>query len=161
MASHHLRRWPSRIPLRVLKIILNFWPPYLGAGIKIKNISADFHYIKVIMKLRWYNKNLVGTHYGGSIYSMADGFFMLMLIKILGENYIVWDKAARIEFKKPGRGMLHAVFQFSEEEIAHIQQQAKAQKKYIFDRTVNILNQQGEVVASVVKTLYVQYKSSD
>src|SRR5580700_939402 len=160
MASHHLRRWPSRIPLRLLKIILNIWPPYLGAGIKVKTISADFRYIEVIMKLRWYNKNLVGTHYGGSIYSMADAFYMIMLIKNLGKDYIVWDKAAHIEFKKPGRGVLHAIFKFSEEDIAHIKHQAKVHQKYIFDRAVDILNEQGEVVASVVKTLYVQCKKS-
>jgi len=146
--------------LNSFRHIVNLWPPLLGAGIKIEKISEDFRFISVSLKLKWFNKNYVGTHYGGSIYSMTDPFYMLMLIKNLGDNYIVWDKAAYIDFKKPGRGKLHAKFIFTAEELADIQKKADANEKYIFDKPVDIYDEQNEIVASVVKTLYVKRKNT-
>ena len=72
---------------------LNLYPPYWGTGIFVKKISPDFREIIVQMKMTWYNRNYVNTHFGGSLYSMTDPFFMLMLMQILGKEYIVWDKA--------------------------------------------------------------------
>ncbi|MBX3709130.1 MAG: DUF4442 domain-containing protein [Gammaproteobacteria bacterium] len=143
----------------MLRMFINLWPPYWGTGIHINKMTKDFRYIEVSMKLRWYNKNYVGTHFGGSMYAMTDPFYMLMLIKNLGEDYIIWDKASCIEFKKPGKGTLRAIFQFSEEEIHSIRNQANQNEKFIFDRSVDLINQDGVVVATVVKTLYVRKKS--
>src|SRR5262245_27852711 len=81
---------------------LRLYPPFLGAGIRVVRIADDFLTIEVKMRLRFWNKTGVGTHFGGSLYSMCDPFFMLMLIKTLGPNYLVWDKAASIRFKRPG-----------------------------------------------------------
>jgi hypothetical protein len=105
---------------RHARALLNIWPPFLGAGIHIRRLAADWKEIDVEMKLRWWNANYVGTHYGGSLYSMADPFFMVMLIENLGNDYIVWDKAASIRFKKPGRGKMTASFRLSEEQIQEI-----------------------------------------
>ncbi len=84
----------------------NIWPPYFGAGIRIEHVNEDFRYVRVALKRSWYNSNYVGTQFGGSMYSMTDPFFMLILINNLGKDYIVWDKAARIEFIKPGKKSL-------------------------------------------------------
>jgi hypothetical protein len=91
---------------RYIGILLNVWPPFLGAGIRVNRFQPDWKGIEVEMKLRRWNSNYVGTHYGGSLYSMADPFYMLMLIENLGSDYIVWDKSATIRFKKPGKGRL-------------------------------------------------------
>ena len=80
--SHALRRW------------INLWPPFLGAGIRVKRIAPDMKAVDVEMKLRWWNANYVGTHFGGSLFAMTDAFYMLMLMANLGGDYIVWDKAA-------------------------------------------------------------------
>lgn len=158
MPSQNDRQWMKRSPAWLLKLILYFYPPYLGTGFHLKTISPDFRFIEVTLKLHWYNKNIVGTHFGGSIFSMSDPFYVVMLLKNLGEDYIVWDKAAYIEFKKPGRGTLRAIFTLSEEEIQDIRLQADTQGKYVFDRTVNILDKENVVVATVVKTLFVAKK---
>ena len=78
--------------------LINYYPPYLGAGIKVRNISDDFSTIDVVMKMRWWNKNLFGTHFGGSLSSMTDPFFVFILMMNLGKSYIVWDKSSKIEF---------------------------------------------------------------
>lgn len=159
MASQYSRRWPDRLPAWLFKFFINIWPPYLGTGISVKKITPDFKHVEVTIKMHWYCKNLVGTHFGGSMYAMTDPFYMLILLKNLGRDYIVWDKAASIEFKKPGRGILRAIFEFSDEEIQAIRQQADTNEKFVFDKKVDLINQENVVVASVVKTLYVRRKT--
>ena len=155
-----IKKWLAKSS-NTLRIGINLWPPFLGAGIKILSISSDFREVKVVLKLRWYNTNYVGTHFGGSMFAMTDPFYMLILIQNLGKDYIVWDKAAQIQFKKPGRGKLSATFTFSLEEIDAVKHQADNNEKYIFDRSVDIFNEQGEVVATVTRTLYVKRKNEE
>jgi len=87
---------------RLFKFLLNIYPPYIGAGIRIRKVAPDFREIVVQMRLRWYNRNYFNTHFGGSLYAMVDPFYCLMLVQVLGKDYIVWDQAATIEFKNPG-----------------------------------------------------------
>jgi Domain of unknown function (DUF4442) len=142
-----------------LKRRIRFYPPYLGAGVRIRHISDDFLTVKVEMPLRFYNKNAVGTHFGGSLYSMCDPFFMLMLINILGKDYIVWDKAATIRFKKPGKGVVKATFSISPERIAEIRAVADTQGKVEPMFQVVITDSEGAVVAEIDKLLYIRKKA--
>jgi hypothetical protein len=112
------------------------------------------------MKMRWYNRNYVGTHFGGSIYAMTDPFYMLMLIRILGKAYVVWDKSASIEFIKPGTGTLTAEFHISKSLIDQIVTQTAGGEKYLPNLPVEIKDQNGHSVARVIKTLYIRKKSS-
>ena len=139
---------------------INFYPPYLGAGVSVTRISNDFREVEVEMPLRFYNQNYVGTHFGGSLYSMVDPFYMLMLINILGPDYIVWDKAATIRFKKPGKGVMKAAFHLSEEQIAEIRRAADTQPKVEPQFQVIIKDAEGSVVAEVDKLLYVKKKEN-
>lgn len=143
-----------------LKRTIRFYPPYLGAGVRVTHVSDDFRTVNVEMPLRFYNKNYVGTHFGGSLYSMCDPFYMLMLINILGPDYIVWDKAASIRFKKPGKGLVKAMFHISEEKIAEIRTAADTQEKVEPRFQVEITDSDGNVVADVEKLLYVRRKNS-
>ncbi len=152
------RTWLDKLPIWFLRFLINTWPPFLGAAIHVTKISSDFRYIEVSMKLRWYNQNYVATHFGGSMFSMVDAFHMLMLLKNLGKNYIIWDKAAHIEFKKIAHGKIHAIFQVSEEELETIRHHADQNGKYVFDKSVNIIDEAGDTVATVIKTLYVRRK---
>ncbi|HKV92586.1 MAG TPA: DUF4442 domain-containing protein [Candidatus Angelobacter sp.] len=137
---------------------INFYPPYLGAGVRVTRISDDFRDVEVEMPLRFYNRNYVGTHFGGSLYSMVDPFYMLMLMNILGPAYIVWDKAASIRFKKPGKGVMKASFHLSEEQIAAIRSAADTQPKVEPQFQVVVKDAEGNVVAEIDKLLYVRKK---
>jgi len=143
---------------RKLRRFIRLYPPYLGAGVRVTHIAADFRRIEVEMPLRFYNRNYVGTHFGGSLYSMVDPFYMLMLINILGPDYIVWDKAAAIRFKKPGKGVMKATFELTEEEIAEIRDAAETQPKVEPQFQVLVKDAEGNVVAEVDKLLYVKKK---
>ena len=83
--------------------MLNLYPPYLGAGVKVTHISEDWRELRVSMSLRWFNRNAVGTHFGGSLYAMVDPHLMLLLIRLLGEKYWVWDQSAAIDFIKASK----------------------------------------------------------
>jgi hypothetical protein len=144
---------------RKLRRFIRLYPPYLGAGVRVTHIAADFRRIEVEMPLRFYNRNYVGTHFGGSLYSMVDPFYMLMLINILGPDYIVWDKAANIRFKKPGKGVMKATFELTEEKIAEIRAAAETQPKVEPLFQVLIKDEEDNVVAEVDKLLYVKKKS--
>jgi hypothetical protein len=145
---------------RHMRVFLNIWPPLLGAGIRIRRFTPDWKEIDVEMKLRWWNRNYVGTHYGGSLYSMADPFFMLMLIENLGKDYIVWDKSASIRFKKPGRGMVFAKFRVSDEQISEIKLALNSQEKIERTFGVEVKDESGIVIAQVEKLLHFRKKGT-
>jgi Domain of unknown function (DUF4442) len=147
-------RTPLKSPMRML---LNIWPPFLGAGIRVR-LASDWKEIDVEMKLRWWNRNYVGTHYGGSLYSMTDPFFMVMLIENLGKDYIVWDKAASIRFRKPGRGTVSASFRLSDEQIGEIRQALNSQEKIERVFKAEVKDQSG-VVAEVEKLVHVRRRN--
>jgi hypothetical protein len=160
MALHLLRRFRDKMPEGFLRTIINLWPPLLGAGIKIKSFTPDYRSIDVILKLHWYNKNYVGTHFGGSIFAMTDPFYMLMLIKNLGDDYIVWDKAAQIDFKKPGRSTLIAHFVMTEDILQKVRDNTSQNQKYVFDLPIDVFDADDVVVATVIRTLYVRRKEA-
>lgn len=145
---------------RHMRTFMNLWPPFLGAGIRVTRLQPDWRAIDVEMKLRFWNANFVGTHYGGSLYSMADPFYMLMLIENLGRDYIVWDKSASIRFRKPGKGNMRASFRLTEEQIETIRQQLETQEKVEPGFLVEVKDENGELVAEVQKLLHVRKKSS-
>ena len=141
-----------------MRWLLNLYPPYLGAGVRVRHIAGDFREIVVEMPLRWYNRNYVGTHFGGSLYSMVDPFYMLMLIQVLGSNYVVWDQAAEIVFEKPGRGRVRAHFRLRDEEVDAIRRATETGAPHRPEFEVTVEDEAGEVVARVRKTLYVRRK---
>ena len=136
--------------------LINFYPPFLGAGIHVLHHQSDEHTINVRMRLTRLNLNVVGTHFGGSLYAMCDPWFMLILMQQLGREYIVWDKAASIQFLKPGRGTVTATFHVPPEAIEELRAQADAGEKIEPVFTVDVVGGQGEVVAKVEKRLYVR-----
>ena len=148
----------SRWAQRNLDRLMNLYPPYLGAGIRISEMAEDMRYIRVEMPLRFYNRNYVGTHYGGSLYSMCDPFYMLMLLHNLGSDYIVWDRQASIEFKKPGRTTVSAQFDLTQRRIDEIRNAADEQGKTEPQFQIEIVDAEGDVVAIVDKVVYVRRK---
>lgn len=143
---------------KALKFGMNLWPPFLGAGIRVKHIAADYREIIVSMKLRWYNRNYIGTHFGGSLAAMTDPFYMLMLIHILGSDYTVWDKSSTIDFIAPGRGTVTAHFTLNDDQLAEIQEKTSTGEPYLPKFSVDIVNESGEVIATVEKKLYIRKK---
>jgi acyl-coenzyme A thioesterase PaaI-like protein len=143
---------------RLLRWGMNFWPPFRGAGIRVRHIAGDWSEVRVELRAGRIRRNFVGTHYGGSLFSMTDPFYALMLIHRLGERYLVWDQAASIDFVSPGRGAVAAAFSLTEERIREIEQQAAAGQKVLPQFDVEVRDEAGALVARVRKTLYVRLK---
>ena len=143
---------------QVLRFI-RFWPPYWAAGIRVHDFSEDLTRIRVSMRLSRRNTNYVGTHFGGNLYSMCDPWYMFILLEHLGSDFIVWDKAAEIEFITPGKGTVTAEFAISLTEIQELKTQLQSQPKLLPIFSTKVLDETGRTVARVRKTLYVKRKA--
>lgn len=143
---------------RVLRFGMNLWPPFLGAGIRVRSIDPDWSEVVVTLRQGLLNRNYVGTHYGGSLFSMTDPFYALMLMHLLGERYLVWDMAASIEFVSPGRGTVTARFVLPPERVDEIRAGAASGAKVLPAFDVDVRDAAGGLVARVHKVLYVRLK---
>ena len=143
---------------RLFRLLMNAYPPYLFTGIRVDRVSRDFSAVDVSMRLRWYNRNAVGTQFGGSLYAMADPFLMLMAMRQIGSDYIVWDQSAQIDFIAPGRGTVHASFRLPAQEIARLRGASANGQALRPQYVVDITDDAGKLVARVTKTLYVRRK---
>lgn len=144
--------------VRWLRWLINIYPPLLGAGVRVRSISPDMRQINVSMPLRWYNRNYVGVQYGGSLCSMIDPFYMLMLVEILGPDYIVWDKSVDMEFVAPGRGEVFAEFYVDDALLERVRSATATGEKYLPVLPVTIVDGAGNVIAKAQKTLYIRRK---
>jgi Domain of unknown function (DUF4442) len=147
-----------RFSARQLQTGMKWWPPFLGAGIRVRSLSEDFRDAVVELKLGRLNRNYVGTHFGGSLYAMTDPFFMIMLLHNLGGDYLVWDKSGSIEYIAPGRGTVSAHFHLSERRIGEIRAEAAGGGKIFPEFEVNVKDAAGDIIARVRKVLYVRLK---
>jgi acyl-coenzyme A thioesterase PaaI-like protein len=147
-----------QISARWLRWGMNLWPPFLGAGIRVRHIAPDFRDITVEMPLRFYNRNYVGTHFGGSLFAMTDPFFMLMVVRNLAHDYLVWDKAASIDFIAPGRGCVRSRFLLTDADLAQIRTRTADGDKHLHLFKVDVTDAEGLVVARVEKIVYIRRK---
>lgn len=141
-----------------LRRLVNLWPPFLGAGIRIRHIAPDMKAVDVEMKLRFWNANYVGTHFGGSLFAMTDPFYMLMLMANLGSDYIVWDKASSIRYRRPGKGTVRAEFRLNDAQLDDIREKLKTLPKYEPVFSAEVKDLQGTVIAEIEKVLHVRKK---
>ncbi|MFG0833561.1 DUF4442 domain-containing protein [Aeromonas bivalvium] len=137
---------------------LNAWPPFWGAGIKIETLSDDFRFCRVTLKSRWWNKNANRTQFGGSMFAMTDPIYPLMLMGYFKNHYYVWDKAGSINYIKPGKGKLIAEFNLTEAKLTEIAAATRQGDKHFPEFDVLVLDQKGELVAEIRRTLYVRQR---
>lgn len=142
-----------------IRRLMNLWSPFRGAGIRVREIAPDFRTVTVELRSRMFNRNYVGTHFGGSLYAMADPFFMVMLLNILGRDYVVWDKAGTVRYLKPARGTVTARFHIDDEALARVREATANGEKHEPTFRVDIVDADGVVVADVEKTLHIRRKA--
>lgn len=146
-------------PANIYKYGFNWSPMYRRTTAKLIEVSDDLHFVKIRLKLNWKNRNYAGSIFGGSMLSATDPIYMIQLIQILGEDYVVWDKAVTAKYKRPGKGTIYGEFVFSAEEINALKQKLKTEQEVNLEKTMHLVNANAEVVAEFSKTLYVAEKS--
>jgi acyl-coenzyme A thioesterase PaaI-like protein len=146
---------------RWLRLGINLWPPYRGAGIRVEHISEDYRSVSVRMRLGLLNRNYIGTHFGGSLYAMTDPFYMLMLIHLLGRDYSVSHAGARIEFLAPARGTVHARFTLGDTELQAIRAATADGAKFRPEYAVDVKDAAGTTVARVQHQLQVRRRRAE
>lgn len=150
---------PESFRSRLLRWKFNLFPAYRGTGARVTYIADDFGEIRVRLPLSWRSRNYVGTIFGGSLYGAVDPMYMIMLIQLLGPDFVVWDKAAEIRFLKPGRATLYATFKIDEAELQAIREQSTGAP---VDRVYNVelVDSAGVSHVAVTKTIYIRRKTS-
>jgi acyl-coenzyme A thioesterase PaaI-like protein len=151
---------PESLRTRLMRWGFNLWPCYRGTGARVTYIASDWREVRVRLPLSWRTRNYVGTTFGGSLYASVDPFFMIMLIKNLGPDFTVWDKAASVRFRKPGRSALEATFRLDASELTDIRRQLQDQPKVDRTYTVNLVDGRGVVHAEVQKTIHISRRES-
>ncbi|MCX2954605.1 DUF4442 domain-containing protein [Lentzea sp. NEAU-D7] len=141
-----------------LRFGMNLWPPFLFAGIRVVEISPDYRYARVRMRLRPWNRNFFGTHFGGSLFAMTDPFWVLLLFNQLKGEHVVWDRAGEIEFVAPGRGTVHAEFRLTDEHVAEVLDRTRDGDKALIWFETDVVGQDGAVIARVKKQVYARRK---
>jgi acyl-coenzyme A thioesterase PaaI-like protein len=158
MRSRECMIMPESFRTRISRWRFNFFPAYRGIGARITFIASDWREVRIKLPLNWRTKNYVGTIYGGSMYGAVDPIYMVMLIKVLGPGYVVWDKAASIRFKKPGTSTLFAKFVLTEEETDAIKDALGSAPSVERVYLVELVDAEGVVYASIKKTVYIRKK---
>lgn len=138
----------------------NLWPCYRGTGARVTFIASDWREVRIRVPLSWRTRNYVGTIFGGSLYAAVDPFYMLMLMKNLGPDVVVWDKAASIRFRRPGRGPLGATFRLDEAELGEIRRLLLEQPKVDRTYTVQLVDAEGVVHAEVDKVIHLSRRAA-
>jgi acyl-coenzyme A thioesterase PaaI-like protein len=139
---------------------MNVWPPFRGAGVRVRRIAPDWREVRVELNLGLLNRNYVGTHFGGSLYAMTDPFHMLMLIHLLGPDYVVNHKGGRIEYLAPARGRVTATLRVKDADVKAIRARVAAKGKDAPEFGAEILDSAGAVVARAAHTLHVRRRTS-
>jgi acyl-coenzyme A thioesterase PaaI-like protein len=147
-----------RVSSRLFRHLINVWPPFRGAGIRVVALSTDWTYARVELRETVFNRNAVGTHFGGSLFAMTDPLYVLMLTRLLGEEYRILDQAADIEYLQPGRGIVTAEFRLEAQRIDDLRREAANGLKVLPEFLVEVRDQGGNVVARVRKRIYVRLK---
>ena len=143
-----------------LRLGMNLWSPFRATGIRVKHIAPDYREVEVELSLNWHNRNYTGTHFGGSLYAMTDPFYMLMLIHVLGPEYVVSHKGGAIEYFIATREKVRARFTLDDAAIAEIKARTAGGEKYLPQMALEVKNPAGEVVARVTHTLYIRKKKT-
>jgi len=143
---------------RVMRRLLNFWPPFWFNGIKVAVLADDYRFAKVTLTDRPWRRNINSTQFGGSMFAMTDPIYPLMLMGALGKEYMVWDKQADINFIKPGRGLLTAEFWLSDDVLAQVRAATEQGDKHFPKFLVRVKDGNGDVVCEVNRTVYIRKK---
>lgn len=149
-------RWPATISNKLRCWSFYLFGCYRGTGGRLRYIAEDWSEVRLELPLSWRTRNYVGTIFGGSIYAAVDPIYMLMLIRRLGPEFIVWDKAASVEFKKPGRETLHARFVIDDDELAAIRAALDTQRSIDRKYVVELIDASETVCARVEKLIYIK-----
>ena len=145
---------------RLFRWYFNFFPAYRGTGAHVIYIAGDWHEVRVKLPLSRRTRNYVGSMFGGSLYASVFPMYMIMLMKLLGTDYVVWDKAAAIRFKKPGRTTLYATCRLEDTELQRIRTELVIQPSLDCVYHIDLADAAGVVHAEIDKTIYVRRRST-
>lgn len=150
---------PESLKTRLQRTMLNYYPMYWGTGGKVTYLADDYKEARIKLPLSWRTRNYVGTIFGGSMFAATDILYFLLVLKNIGNNYIVWDKASSIQFKKPGKNTLYATAIITDEEIENIKTELLSTDKTDRVYQLDLIDEAGDICATIEKTIHIRNKN--
>lgn len=143
----------------LFKYGFNFSPMYRRSCGRLIYVSKDLKTLRIRLKYSYKNKNYVGSIFGGSLFSAVDPFPMVQLINIIYRDYVIWDKAAQIRFRRPAFEDLYADFTYTDSELEEIRKRVQTENVIEIIKSTPLTNKAGDTVfCTVDKTLYIADK---
>jgi hypothetical protein len=139
-----------KLYVQTFRFLFNLMPCIWCGGGRVTHLSEDFTQLRT--------KNRLGTIYGGSMYSSTDPMYMLMLMEILGKDFVVWDKGCTIRFKRPAKTTLFAEFKITPQMLAGVREAVTRDQETTFTWKAEYKDREGAVYAEFDKVLYVASK---
>lgn len=137
---------------------MNLYPPFIGAGIRVKEVNEDRTRFVVQLRRKWFNRNINGTHFGGSLYAMSDPFYVFACYTTFGDDYIYWDKSASIKYIRPGKGQVTGIFEIPPTKLAAMKKEVDRVGKMTYTFTTLLTHDDGSPVAEITKEIYIKKK---
>lgn len=145
-------------PSTIYRYGFNWSPMYRRSTARIIDVSDDLHKVTISMTPNWKNRNFVGTIFGGSMLSATDPIYMIQLMQILGEDYVVWDKSVEAYYKKPAKSRIYGEFIFSAIEIKYLKDNIAKSNEMDIIKTMSLVDGKQNIIATFNKTLYIANK---
>jgi acyl-coenzyme A thioesterase PaaI-like protein len=145
---------------RLLKFGMNLWPPFRGAGIRVRHIAPDYSQAIVSLRLGFTNRNYFGAHFGGSLYAMTDPFFAILATNRLGRDYTVAHKSGMIDYLEVARGTVTATLNLTDAQIADVMLKTASGQKYLPTFATDIVDDSGRLVARATHMLHIRRRSA-
>lgn len=145
---------------KLLRFAFNFYPCYRRTGARLTYVADDYSEVRIKLPLNWRTRGYWGTLFGGSMYGAIDPVLLVMLARRLGPDYVVWDKAATIDFRKPGRAALYARFRIEEAEIAELKRLLEHEGRIERSWPIELTDAHGTVHAAFTKTLHLRRRDA-
>ena len=136
----------------------NWSPMYRRTTAKLIEVSDDLHFVKIRLKLNWKNRNYAGSIFGGSMLAATDPIYMIQLIQILGDDYVVWDKSVEARYKRPAKSTIYGEFIFSSEDITNIKKSVVENNETDIVKTLNLVDEKENIITTFNKTMYIADK---
>ena len=139
----------------IKRFLFNIFPAYRRTGARICFISDDLKEVHVKLGLKWTTRNYVGSVFGGSVYGALDPIYMVQLINILGNKYVVWDKSATIKFIRPIKHLVFARFLISDNLLSEIKKEIELNNEMEIELSAQFSDANEIIYAKVIKKLYI------
>lgn len=145
---------------RLFAAAMSAYPPLFAAGVRIRDIPDDWSSAHLILKVNRLNSNAHGAAFGGSLFSMTDAMFGMLVMQRLGREYEAWTRTGTFQYINPGRNNAHATIRVTDAMVEQIKHEIASDGFCNIPYTTVITNDDGSTVGIGQQELHCRLRKS-